>query len=205
MNKKIIMFSLIIIFLILYFIIHYKIKNTGNTINKSKNNLEEYILNISSYEAELEVTVESNKTTNKYKLKQLYCKPNFIKQIVIEPSNIENLSIVYDGKNMKLENTNLSLSKIYEDYKYINENVLWLSSFIENYNCNSKVYKTEKEIIIENNNKYNNYNVKQILYIDIDKKVPIKMEVYDNNKNAKIYIKYNEIKLNQTYKEKIVD
>ena len=205
MNKKIIIFSLIIIFLILLFIINYKIRNNGNNISKLTKNLEEYILNISSYEAELEVTIESNKTINKYKLKQLYCKPNFIKQIVKQPTNIENLTIVYDGDNMKIENTNLSLSQIYENYKYINENTLWLNSFINNYNENSKSYENENEFILENNNKYNQYNVKQVLYIDKSKKIPTKMEVYDNNKNTKVYIKYNEIKLNKISKEEIVD
>ena len=206
-NKKMLLIVVVsfIIFLILFFIIYYKTKNNGNTINKLTNNLEEYILNISSYEAELEVTVESNKTTNKYKLKQLYCKPNLIKQTVIEPSNIKNLSMIYDGRNMKLENTNLSLSKIYENYTCINENILWLNSFIENYNNNSKIFKKEKDIIVENNNRYNNYNVKQILYIDKNKKVPVKMEIYDNNKNTKIYIKYNEITLNKTSKNEILE
>ena len=205
MNRKLFIFLIISIFFIIFFLIYYKTKNNGNTINRLTNNLEDYILNISSYEAELEVTIESNKTTNKYKLKQLYYKPNLIKQIVIEPFNIKDLKIIYDGNNMKLENTNLSLSKIYKDYKYINENILWLSSFVENYNSSSKVHRTENEIIIENNNKYNNYNVKQILYIDKNKKVPTKLEVYDNNKNTKIYIKYNEIKLNKTNRKEILE
>ena len=81
---------------------------------------------------------------------------------------------------------------------------MWLSSFIENYNEKSEVLDTENEVIIENNNKYNNYNVKQILYVDKSTKLPIKMEVYDNNKNAKIYIKYNEIKLNNISRNQIV-
>ena len=78
MNRKLFIFLIISIFFIIFFLIYYKTKNNGNTINRLTNNLEDYILNISSYEAELEVTIESNKTTNKYKLKQLYYKPNLI-------------------------------------------------------------------------------------------------------------------------------
>ena len=134
--------SLLFLILTIFFTIYYKTKNNGNNNNKSINDLKEYILNISSYEAELEVTVYSNKTTNKYKLKQLYCKPNFIKQVVKEPSNIENLTIIYDGNSIKIENTNLSLSKIYKDYKYININTIYINSFIYIYNYNSKHYET---------------------------------------------------------------
>ena len=204
-KKNLIALSIaILVFLILFLLVYYKIKNNGNNISKLNGNIKEYILNISSYEAELDVTIISNKTTNKYLIKQLYYKPNLIKQVIIEPKNLENLSIIYDGLNMKIENTNLSLSKIYENYEYINKNTLWLCYFIEK--CKDyKVTETEKEIIIEKNNKYNNYNVKQVLYIEKQTGLPSKMEVYDNNKNTKIYIKYNEVKLNKTNRNKILE
>ena len=202
MKNKTFFLLLILIFLILFSIKYYKTKNTGNNINKSINDLKD-ILSINSYEAEIEMTVKSNKTTNKYKIEQIYSRPNLIKQIIKEPSNLENVIIFFDGKSLKIENTNLGLSKIYENYKYICENSIWLNSFIEQYNKNSKISETNNEIIIENNNKYNNYNVKQKLYIDKNKKVPIKMEVLDNNKNVKVYIKYNEIKLNNLEESKV--
>ena len=204
-KNKIFIFLIMVIISILFLVFYYKTKNNGNNISKLNGNIKEYILNISSYEADIELEIKSNKTTNKYKLKQLYCKPNLLKQIIIEPKNIENLSFIFDGNNMKLENTNLSLTKIYENYEYINNNMLWLSSFIENYNDNSKISELQGEIIIENNNKYNNYNVKQVLYIERKTGLPFKMEIYDNNKNTKIYIKYNEIKLNKTTKNQIIE
>ncbi len=207
MNKKrIIIISglLIAIILILFFSFYYKTQKIGNNINKSTDDIARYILNISSYEAEMEVIVKSNKTTNQYKLKQCYAKPNIIKQTIEEPKNLENLTIIYDGHNMKIENTNLSLTKIYQEYEYISENTLCLSSFIDNYNDNSKIYEKGNEIIIENNNIYNQYNIKQVLYINKEDALPTRMEIKDNNKNNIIYIKYNEIKLNKIKREEIL-
>lgn len=207
MNKKrmmIILGLLISIILIIFSSFYYKTKKDGNNISRSTDNILEHILNISSYEAELEVTVKSNKTENKYKIKQLYSKPNIMKQIVKEPSNLENLIITYDGKNMKLENTKMSLSKVYEDYSYISTNTLWLSSFIDNYNKESIIKETEDEILIENQIVYNDYYTKQILSISKQSTLPTKLEIYDNNKNTKIYIKYNEIKLNKTKQNEIL-
>ena len=112
--------------------------------------------------------------------------------------------MTYDGKNMKVENTNLSLSKIYQDYKYISENTLWLSTFIDNYNDNSKIYEKEGKVIIESNVAYNFYNVKEVLYIDKKKGKPIELKIFDNSNNNRIYIKYNEIKINQTKQNEIV-
>ena len=76
----------------------YKTIKTGNNISKSSEDLIEYILSISSYEAKLEVTIKSNKTTNKYVLEQYYLEPYYSKQIVKEPKNIENLEIIYNGR-----------------------------------------------------------------------------------------------------------
>lgn len=203
-SKLIIILFIILIIIFTFVFFYYKSGKNVNNINKSTDDIVKNILNISSYEAEIEVTIESNKNTNKYRIKQSYVKPNIVKQIIKEPSNIENLTISYNGKNMKIENTKLSLSKIYENYEYISQNTLWLSSFIDNYNDNSKIKETENEVIIENNNNFNNYQNKQILYISKKTGTPTKLEVYDNNKNAKIYIKYNEIKINKIKQNEIV-
>ena len=98
-----------------------------------------------------------------------------MKQIIQEPNNLENLTILYDGTNMRIENTSLGLSKIYEQYEYISQNSLWLSSLIDNFNEKSKITETENEIIIQNNNIYNDYNVSQILYINKSSSLPTKM------------------------------
>ena len=58
----------------------------------------------------------------------------------MEPSNIKGLKTIYDGTNLRIENTQLNLGEIYENYQYISENALCLSTFIKEYkqNNNSK-------------------------------------------------------------------
>ena len=186
MNKK----TKILIILMFLIQIAYKRIKIGNNIDRSKEDLIEYILNISSYEANLEVIVNSNKTTNKYELQQYYMEPNFFKQIVKYPENIKKLETVYDGKVLAIKNTNLEISKIYKNFEYINTNKLWLNSFIES--C-----KENKYIIEENNNEVivkNNQN--WVLCINKETKLPISLKINDNNNNTKIYIQYKEIKVN---------
>ena len=55
--------SFYIITLIIFFKNNDKIKNLGNNISTIED-LQNYILNITSYEDEVEITVQSNKTTN---------------------------------------------------------------------------------------------------------------------------------------------
>lgn len=110
MKKKII--AIIVLFIIvcisggIYFFTknNYKTVEFGNTNIKSVQDIKEYILNISSYEADISVEVVSNKNTNKYKLTQKYASPNIFKQEVIEPENIKGLVTTYDGTNLKIEN-----------------------------------------------------------------------------------------------------
>lgn len=112
-NKKILYTFAICIIIGLIFILaicffrknDYKTAEFGNTNIKSAENIKEYILNISSYEANITVEVTSNKNSNKYKLIQKYFEPNIFKQEVLEPSNIKGLTIQYDGTNLKIDNT----------------------------------------------------------------------------------------------------
>ncbi len=211
-NKKIIIISLIIIILIIiiffsiFKFLNYKKTETGNTIvDKTLQEIESYILNISSYEAEVEVTVESNKNTNKYIINQKFSSPNYCRQEIIEPKNIEGLTIKYDGTNLEISNSKLNLNTIYENYTYIADNVLWLSDFIENYKTNNGIITEENGVIIMetkcDNNKYSAY---EKLYIDRNADKITKLIIEDENKNSKIYITYNKIEIGSLTKENVL-
>ena len=209
-NKKIIIPIILFIILVLTIIVIFllkndnKISNSVNNIgNKSLEEIEKYILNISSYKAELEVTVESNKNTNKYLLEQQYSGNSF-KQVVREPSNIEGLEIIYENNNLKINNTKLNLSNIYENYNYIAGNFLSLDSFIEDYKkekeSQSKNYAIKSEnnyVIMEvkpsNGNKYTSYKK---IYIDRNTGNIAKLVIQDINKKNLVYILYNKIEIN---------
>ena len=198
MNKKIYVIAFFIIGIIIFFILFaYKNLSFGNNINKSDNN---NILNISSYDAIIEVEVYSNKNKNKYVLEQKYSKPNNFRQEVIEPENIKGLLTIYDGTNLIIENKALNLKTIYRDYNCINENSLSLISFIEQYKKdeNAEIKETSDEIIIkikiDENNKYEMYKK---LYIDKNTNMPKKIEILDFNQNITAYILYREININK--------
>ncbi len=211
-SKKIILICLIIIIIITIIIftifrfLNYKNEEIGNTIvDKTLQEIEEYILNISSYEAEIEVSVESNKNTNKYILNQKYSSPNLSSQKVIEPKNIEGLTVKYDGQNLEISNSKLNLNTIYENYTYIADNVLWLSDFIENYKANNGTITEEDGVIImETKCDKNKYSAYEKLYIDRNADKITKLIIEDENKNSKIYITYNKIEIGSLTKENVL-
>ena len=137
-NKKIMFFTMflvsVLIITIFYIIFNNKMAkkiNFGN--NKNSQEIVNEILNISSYKATVEINVESNKNNNKYILKKQYKSPDFSIQEVIEPKNIAGIKIIKEGNNLKIENTRLNLSSIFENYQYISENDIDIECIIEDY------------------------------------------------------------------------
>ena len=201
MNKwKIIIIFIVFIILsgilIIFFLNKdYKKEETGN--NKSIKEIEEYILNIKTYKANLDVTITNNRNENKYKINQEVTN-EYEKQKIIEPEEIKNLEIIYKDRKLEIKNTDLNLNKIYENYPNIEENNLFLTQFIKNYQTQNekKIEKTDENIIMQVKENKNRYNVTQKLYVNSKNLKPEKIEIFDNNNNIRVYILYNEIEIN---------
>ena len=208
-NKKIIFISILVLAIVSILICillktNYKNKNFGNNMsNKNLEEIEKYILDISSYTAKMDVTVESNKNTNKYVMEQRYEKGKKSKQKILEPANIEGLEIIYEENKLTINNAKNNLKTMYENYPNLMENCLWLNAFIEDY----KTEKNEgKASIVEKNgkvimatktrNENNRYIYSKELHIDKEAGKIEKLVVQDINKKNLIYILYNEITVN---------
>lgn len=200
-NKKIIivLVLVVLIFLILFLLFRNSMsKNLKIGNNSTSQEIVNSILNINSYETKIEVEVKSNKNSNKYIINQKYKGIEENSQEIIEPNNISGVKIVKEGKNLRLENSNLNLTSIFEDYQYISDNSLDLCSFIEDYKNNEKAQWKEKDnnIIMETSKTENKSDKHKILYIDNKSGKPLKMEIKDNNKNIAVYILYKEVIVN---------
>lgn len=198
-KKILIIFIVMLVIAIFAFFIIFN-KNTGKNLkignNSSSQEIIDYFLNINSYETEAEIEVNSNKNTNKYIIKQTYKSPNISSQEVIEPKNIQGVKITRNENTLTLENTELNLKDIIENYQYISNNDLDLECFIKDYKENekSKLEEENEKIIMKTYN--SNQTKKKTLYIDKIEKKPIKMEIKDNNKNTSVYILYNKVSIN---------
>jgi len=196
--KKIIAILLIAIVLIgitIFLIYYYKNGKNGNTIiNKSEEEIIETILNMKSYEAKLNITIETNKNKTQYTVKQSV-EEGKAKQEVLQPENIAGVITEYDGKNVTIRNNKLNLETTFQNYQYIVENSLWLDSFIETYKAKetSKITRNGTEIILEVKKEENPYQATQTLYIDVKTGKPTKMIVKDINQKTLVYILYTEI------------
>ncbi len=191
---------IVIVILLVTILTNFLPKNDNKKIingnNKSIQEIEEYLLNINSYKATIEVKVKSNKNENTYIIKQ-QVKDNICTQEIIEPKSMKGTIITYKEGILEIKNTNLNISKIYENYPYISNNTLFLNDFINEYK-NSEKRKIEEiqgtiVMMVETQERYKK---KQNLYIDKKTLKPKTFEIIDMNENEKVYITYNEIELN---------
>ena len=202
MKKKTFFLIAIIIFLIILILIFSINMSKKSKIGHTNNSQEivENILNISSYNATINVKVISNKNENKYIIKQEYKSKDSNLQEVIEPSNIAGTKIIKEGNKLILENSSLNLSSIIENYQYISSNNLDLSSFIEDYKNDSRADYEENENEIKmyavgDTNNNSDSKCKKTLYIDKKTNLPKQLEIEWTNKNNKVYILYNEVEI----------
>lgn len=204
-NKKIII--IISIFILITIFVVIKFANSGNNIiSKNTDSIVNNILNMNSYDANVEITIISNKNENTYKMNQQNIGAKCYKQTIQEPVKIAGTEIIFEENKLEIKNTKLNLSKIYENYHYISENALLLSSFVTEYTDENEIKQIEKDnqIILEIKikNDQNQYTKYKSLYIDKTTGNPIKMEIKDIAQNVRVYILYNEIKINALQKIK---
>ena len=201
-NKKIIIIVIIAVILIgvLSYVIFFR-NNTAKNLkignNTTSQEIVDFILNMTSYEAKIEVDVQSNKNESKYILKQNYNGEEDNCQEVLDPSNIAGVKLIRNGNVLKLENTELNLTSIFENYQYVADSCLDLSSFVKDYKQDQKASWEEKneKIIMQAESQGTSKRQKK-LYIDKKTGKPEKMELQETNKKTVIYILYNEITVN---------
>ena len=192
----IIAICLLLILSVVYIYYFFMVKNMKIGNNKSSQEMVDNILNMKSYEALIEVCVNSNKNQNKYLIRQKYNEKETYQE-VLEPSNIKGVKIIKTEGNLKLENSKLNLTSIFENYNCLSENNLDLDCFVNDYkNSNNSKYREENEKIIMETNSNNNPKINKILYINIKTGKPEKLEIVDTNKKNTVYILYKEVDVN---------
>lgn len=173
----------------------YKKEESGN--NKNIKEIEEYMLNINSYKAKIKVTVKSNKNVNFYELEQ-EVRVNKTKQIATSPEDLKGIEITYENGTLQIKNTQYNLSKIYNNYPYIADNDLFLTSFIEEYRQakNKEIKEENNKIKMSFKSEESKYDNNKILYINKSTLKPENLKIFDINNDCKVDIVYNEIEFN---------
>lgn len=198
MKRRIFIVAIIFILVISIFYC-YKFFIPGNNKSvKDVNELNEYILSIKKYSLEARITVNSNKNTNTYLLKETN-ENGISKQEVINEITNNGVSLEYQDEKLTIKNTELGLPRVFADYKELFTNPIDLNSFVEDYKLDDKKdVKTKDDyyiVSVKSMNSQNKYTTHKVLYFSRSKNQIEKMEVKDINNNQTIIIEYSSFKL----------
>jgi len=190
------MFIFVLICITVFFVFYYIFCVLGNNKNRNQNEIvDDILINMKQYEADITVTVKSNKNENYYTMTQQESN-NTSKLIINTPENIKNMTIETDNNILKITNTKINMEKIYNDYKFILNNNLFLNTFIEDYKkSDSKAYEQNDEIILETKLNNNTYVKFKELHLDKITGNPKELIIKDNTQKTCIRIIYNDIKI----------
>lgn len=160
----------------------------GNNKNRNQNEIVDNILKkLENYEADVTVSVMTNKNETIYNMKQIYNK-NESKTIINSPENIKGMVIENTNNTLKITNPIINMEKVYEDYDFILNNDLFLNVFINDYkNNSSEIHEQDNELIlsIKLNNKTSTYIKYKELYLNKETKLPLKLEMKDDSQKLK--------------------
>ena len=189
---------LVIALAIIFTLKNQKINNKTikNGNNKNTKEIENYLLNIKGYKANLDVKIISNKNENNYKIFQ-EVNENEEYEKINEPKNIEGMEIIYSNSTLTIKNTNLNVEKIYNNYENLSNNNLFLTDFLKTYkneNKNKKIFEKNECIYLVLNGS-NIYEKEKILTINKENLTPTSLEIFDTNKKRRIYIYYSNIEM----------
>lgn len=196
MNKKIV-FIFAIICITVFLIFNYIFLRSGNNKLRNQNEFVEDIFEkLESYEANVDVTIKSNKNENLYNMIQIVDE-DYSKVILNSPENVKGLTLEIKDGNLIISNESVNFIKEFKNYKSVVNNSLFLSSFIEDFEDNeSTIYEENGEILIEILLENENTYIKsKVLYLDKEKKLPKKLIIKDNTQNINTSIIYNDIKI----------
>lgn len=196
MNKKIVFIFAVIcisVFLIFYYIFWI---NGNNKFRNQNEFVEDVFEKLESYEANIDVTIKSNKNENLYNMIQIVDE-DYSKVILNSPENVKGLTLEIKDGNLIISNESTNFIKEFKNYKSVVNNSLFLSSFIKDFeNSESTVYEENGEILIEILLENENTYIKsKVLYLDKEKKLPKKLIIKDNTQNINTSIIYNDIKI----------
>lgn len=198
MNSKKLMFVFVFICISIFFIIYYIFSSFGNNKFRNQNEIVDNILNrFNNYEANILVTITTNKNENNYEMFQEVSEKNS-KTIIKSPENIKDMIIEINDNTLKITNTKINMEKIYEEYDGILNNDLFLNKFTKDCeNNNFKFYEKNEKIILETilNNNSSTYIKYKELYLDKETNLPTELIMKDNTQKACIRIIYNDIKI----------
>lgn len=167
------------------------------------NDIQKTFSAINNYTSIGNITVKGNKSSESFKVKHIFQKPDKYIAEIMEPKNNQGNKTIYNRDTAYMYNKKIDQYTILKQIEIPDDKILFLGYFLRNLS-NVEELKIDREIIdkkeyivigieIPGNNRYRAY---EKLWIDKNTKLPYKLTVYDSKKSEVVKIEYEDVKYN---------
>ncbi|KPU43405.1 outer-membrane lipoprotein carrier protein [Oxobacter pfennigii] len=165
---------------------------------------------LESYTTTAEIIIRGNKLVGSYIVKQHFKYPDRYRLETVSPDDKRGKITIYDGYGIWIYNPQINQTYTMENFKEVEESGMFPGYFAKNlFSGEEAVYDIMRDgeaeyitikVLIPGTNPYRKH---QILYIDKEKMIPVKMEVLDSSGNTTITVYYRDFKYNEELDEDI--
>lgn len=184
---------------------------TGCGVLKPKRGFEEAsrrLLSLEAYSCDVIMRVTNNKSTMQYRLKHFYKAPDRYRIEVLEPKELEGQITIYNGSSSYIYHPGINQYLVTENFSGSMDYIAFTGSFL-NYMRKNEHIKAgnerigEKEFIVLELElpEPNEYMRSEKLWLDTDKFVPIKAEIYGDDGKINIEVTYDNFVYNPDLKD----
>jgi len=198
----------LIIFILLMFFMASLISGCKKTGGSDISKVHKMLSELHTYTATAEIIVRGNKLVGSYVVKQYFKYPDRYRLEVLSPEDKKGKTTLYDGSKIWIYHPGINQTYTMEDFKEVEETGMFPGYFARNlFSSEEAQYEVKKEgsleliVIRVEVPGGNNYRKSQVLYIDREKNIPVKMEILDSSGNIAVTVHYREFIYNHKIDE----
>ncbi len=166
-------------------------------------NVQDKLMKMQSYKADIEITYLSNAEESVYKAIQTASNDGKYKMVTYYPDNFKDNSILFDGKMIWQYNPNVEQKISVNSQDKPERSQLVLFSFMENYvkSKDTSVATAKAEgsactVLEADIQGAGKYITKEKLWIDNEQMIPKKLVIYDSEDRERITVIFNSFEYN---------
>jgi outer membrane lipoprotein-sorting protein len=165
---------------------------------------------IQSYIVTAEIIIKGNKLVDNYIVKQYFKYPDRYRLEVLGPEDKKGKTTIYDGEKLMIHHPMINQIFETDSFKEVEDAVMFPGYFAgklftgEDAEYSMKKDGSDEYVAIKVRTPGgNNYRRDQILYVDSETEIPVKMEVYDSAGNIVVTIYYKDFSYNCDIDDKL--
>lgn len=196
--------------LLIFLIVSVFLSGCADRTAKNTEDVQKLLMKLKTYKCDVVFAVTNNKSTNVYKAKHMYKFPDKYRIEIVEPSELNGQTTIYNGGKAYIFHPKLNTYLITENFNNSLEFSSFIGAFIESFKNNGGArFKLERfqdrqcyvlEMPLEGENPY---RALEKIWIDVENVIPLKAEILDKDNKVSAQVLYENFEENPKLEDSI--